>query len=872
MLRDLVVCERRAWHDVHTSSGLRDEVGSFVQMLWAEGLRHEGEALSRLTGNVVDLRQVPPRQRRRATLRALLDPRADHVLGAEIVHDDLLGRPDVVSRIDGRWVAGDAKSGTPFMPDGVRVRQEYGVQIGLYARLLEATGLGDGDRAFVIGPDGARAVFDMDAPWGESSISSMVGRLVAAARSVLAGVASTRGEASARCGLCHWRTLCCGELERADDLTLVAELGGKLRGVIEEVTPTRAALAALDVDSVVRPDGRPGLPGLGRDRLARFRDRARLQVVPDAAPYARVPLGLDRAPLEWHLDIEADPTRGGLVYLHGVWERRLAADGTETTRFVHFFADGPDGERRAFDATWRFLNADPDAMVYYYSPFERTAYRALQRRHPGVCAPEEVEAFFARPRTVDLYTDVVRARTEWPLGSYGLKPIAKLNGFAWSAEDASGASSIAWHDEYVTTGDPAVRERIILYNAQDCEASAVVLDALIALPVGAPDWPPPVPGPPAVPQDEAAEPTTLVAAAGQEDGGASDDRWRREGEELDRFFREVAARKAADMGPAEPAPPPTPLPVQVAWAVPTLQPCAAIESEAQDGSGGQVGIAAIYANLTTDLPLLGAAAVRPAAGGGVAVCARLREEMPWMGDAIDAVGRQLAIASWAGRPWLQFRPLCLIGPPGLGKSHFAHRLAVLAGVGTAALDLGAMHDAAALVAVSRGWTNTKPCWPAQMMNALGCANPVLVLDELEKAGGSRRNGEPQQALLAMTEGETARRYFDVCLLAEVDLSAICWIATANDAVGIPAPLASRFEVVRVAPPGLEHFDVVLEGLLAAQELRWAVPPGMLPALPPRARATLRRAFARTRSLRVLRRHVERVVSALIAGAGPQRLH
>lgn len=868
MLRDLVVCERRAWHDVHAARGERDEVGSFVQMLWSEGTRIEAETLSCLEGRIADLRDQPPQRRRRDTLSALVSPEVDHVVGAEIAHGDLLGHPDLISRVDGRWVCGDVKSGSPFLPDGIRVREEYGVQIALYARLLKATGLGDGDRAFVIGPDGERAMFDLDAPWSGLSMSSRVLQLVGRARQVLGGGAVTRGAASAQCGLCHWRSLCKRELEAGDDLTLVAELGRKLRRIVERVAPTRTALAGLDMDGVIQLDGRPGMPGLSAARLARFRDRARLQVTPNAGAYARVPLGLARAPLEWHFDIEADPTRGGLVYLHGVWERRLGEDGTETTRFIHFFADGPDGERKAFEGAWRFLTADPAAMIYFYSPFEKTSYRALQRRYPDVCTAEEAQAFFAGPRTVDLYTDVVRPHTEWPLGSYGLKPLAKLNGFSWSAEDASGASSIAWYDEYMTGGDPAVRDRIIRYNAEDCEASAVVLDALLALPVGAPPW-----SPQAAEGQDAGSPADAGTAGSPDprgvEGEDADGTWRKEGEDLNRFFADVEARNVRS-GAIRSRVPATSPPPSI-WSTPTLRPCAAIEPEPRDGSTVHVGIERTYEHLITNLPLLGGAAMRRAKDGGVRLCAQLRGETPWLEAAIEVIERQLVIANWAGRPWLQFRPLCLVGDPGVGKSHFAHRLATLAGMGTAALDLGAMHDAAALVCVSRGWSNTKPSWPAQMMNTHRCANPLLVVDELEKAGGSRRNGEPQQALLAMTEGETARRYFDTCLMADVDLSAVCWIATANAVTGIPGPLASRFEMVRVDPPGLEHFDLVLDGLLAAQERRWSLPAGMLPPLPPRARATLRDAFARTRSLRALRRHVEMVVSALVAGAR-RRVH
>lgn len=487
MLRDIAICERRAWHDVHCPSERRDPVASFVELLWAEGISHERDVLGGIDG-AVDLRGEPPLDRQRLTRQALDDPDLRHVFGGEIAHGDLLGRPDVISRVDGVWVAGDVKAGTPFMPDRRRVKLEYGVQIGLYAEILERAGRGAGDRAFVIGADGERVVFDLDAPWGRSTMRAYVDDAVGRARRIHAGVAVTRGEASAKCGLCHWRTLCRGELETADDLTLIAELGRKLRRDVETVAKDRTALANLDMDGIVLSGGRTVVPGLGAERLRRFRDRARLQRTPGAGAYAREPLGLERAAVEWHFDIEADPTRSGFVYLHGVWERRIDPDGARLERFLHFFADGDYGERDAFAAAWAFLNSDPTARVYYFSRYERTSYRALQRRHPEVCTVEEVEAFFSDPRVIDLYTDVVRPRTEWPLSSYGIKPIAKSVGFSWAAEDASGASSIAWYDEYVRTGAPDLRERIVDYNRSDCVASAVVLDALIALPIGAPAW------------------------------------------------------------------------------------------------------------------------------------------------------------------------------------------------------------------------------------------------------------------------------------------------------------------------------------------------------------------------------------------------
>lgn len=247
------------------------------------------------------------------------------------------------------------------------------------------------------------------------------------------------------------------------------------------------------------------------------------------------------------------------------------------------------------------------------------------------------------------------------------------------------------------------------------------------------------------------------------------------------------------------------------YSVPTLRPCSAIEPE---GSGGiRVELEERYAALTHPLALDGSAAMTLTNEDDVVLAKALRARFPWMEAAISVLEQQIRLAIWAGQPWLAWRPICLVGDPGTGKSHFARELASIAGLAFAALDVGSMYDAAALTAVSRGWTNTKPCWPAQMMESFRTANTLLVLDEIEKAGDSERNGDPHKALLAMLEPSTAAHYFDTCLMAEVDLSAVCWIATANSTENLPRPLASRMQIIPVAGPNPEHFEIVVAGVL-----------------------------------------------------------
>ncbi len=168
-----------------------------------------------------------------------------------------------------------------------------------------------------------------------------------------------------------------------------------------------------------------------------------------------------------------------------------------------------------------------------------------------------------------------------------------------------------------------------------------------------------------------------------------------------------------------------------------VRPCAAIAPEALAGQDGVfLTLGERYGALNDDLPLAGGAVMTTNSAGEIALIAWLRAAAPWLEPAIAVIEQQLRIQDWAGRPWIAWRPICLSGPPGSGKSHFARLIGSLAGAGYAALDLGGTSDNRTLEGTARGWNGAQPCWPAVVMNQTRTANPVLVLEEVEKAGGS----------------------------------------------------------------------------------------------------------------------------------------
>lgn len=493
MIRNLLQCERRLHHDLHSPSFLRDPVSDFVQMLWNGGIAHEDEVLAGLGGRVLDLRGRSPDERAAATVSAFSQD-IDFILGAVVQHDDCQGQPDFLHKKQGRWIAGDIKSGCATERDNCRPRQAYAVQVAFYASILADLEVGDGGQAFVIGRDGTATSYDLDRVCYKvggvlQSPSSLTSMLTSHARQIRDKGVATRGAISAACKLCHWYTHCATELRAADDLTLVPGVGRAVRDQLAQFAPTVAKLATLDLAPLIKANGRTAVKGLGSERLRRFKERARLLSTPGATPFSRQPLSLPTGKPEIHFDIEADPMRNGFVYLHGFLFREPTADGFHE-RYEYVFAESLAEEEEAFRQAMSLLTANAEAQIFYYSKYERTSFRALADRFPNVCTREEIDRLFAPARATDLLFDVITPHTEWPTNNHSIKTLARYLGFDWRDTDASGAASIAWFHDYVQTRDKAIKDRILKYNEDDVRASAAVLDGLRALPVtSGPTWP-----------------------------------------------------------------------------------------------------------------------------------------------------------------------------------------------------------------------------------------------------------------------------------------------------------------------------------------------------------------------------------------------
>ena len=161
-------------------------------------------------------------------------------------------------------------------------------------------------------------------------------------------------------------------------------------------------------------------------------------------------------------------------------------------------------------------------------------------------------------------------------------------------------------------------------------------------------------------------------------------------------------------------------------------------------------------------------------------------------------------------------PILLLGPPGVGKSHFAASIADLIGTRMSTFSAGGAQDAMQLCGTDARWGNTRAGIVFDLLAAGDSAAPVLVVDEVDKLAqestGSRDT--PVNTLLDLLESDSARRYRDMSLQLEMDASRMIVVCTANERASISRPLLSRLTEFHIAPPRAEQRRLILEGYLA----------------------------------------------------------
>ncbi len=462
---NFLMCPHRVYLDEYGDKNLMDEESDFEKLLWERGVLHEEDVLEKLGLEVVRVDCETPEECEQETLRLMKK-------GERLIYQGLVcgkamrGRPDLLERTKGEsglgsyyYVPVELKSGSAYAnEESGKLKEEYALQLSFYADALREV---QGTRpAFGKIIDGDFQTIEVQLePFG-----LLYGERLAVIQGILTKRVKSEPAISSTCGQCHWRSYCIGWAKQVDDPTLVRKVNGAKRAALRKGgIRTVAELARLGGQKPL-----PAFEGISAAALRHMTRRAK--VLKSGTPLLVNPVELPKAGIELFFDIETEPLEN-ICYLYGVVERR-----GKRSRYVNFFADSPEMEEDAWREFWDYIAGLDDYHMYHYAPYEKRELNRLLEHYP--CDETLFNDFFSQ--STDLYRLVDR-HTDWPSYSYSIKAVSKFLGFNYSEVDPGGLKAARWYMDYIAdpVANAALKERILQYNREDCEAMVILKDWLV---------------------------------------------------------------------------------------------------------------------------------------------------------------------------------------------------------------------------------------------------------------------------------------------------------------------------------------------------------------------------------------------------------
>lgn len=207
--------------------------------------------------------------------------------------------------------------------------------------------------------------------------------------------------------------------------------------------------------------------------------------------------------------------------------------------------------------------------------------------------------------------------------------------------------------------------------------------------------------------------------------------------------------------------------------------------------------------------------------------------------------------------------LCLVGPPGVGKTSLCRSIADALGRDFVRISLGGLKDESEIRGHSRTYLHSLPGKIIQNMQKSKTANPVFLLDEIDKISSNSHRGDPSSALLEVLDPEQNSAFTDTYLEVAFDLSQVLFITTANTTNDIPVPLQDRMEIIKLSGYTEKEKMSIVDNFLINKQLKENGLEGSKLVLTDEAKIALIKNYTLESGVRSLEREVSRLIRKII---------